>query len=95
MSPEAINPKNSTVSGKSDIWGTAALVVEMLTEKPPYADIEPVAALFKIGQPETNFDEIIPRGCSQRVKALLQRCFKRDPSRRPTAEQLLEDPYLL
>ena len=33
--------------------------------------------------------------CSPLCKAFLERCFQRDPKNRPTAKELLEDPFLL
>lgn len=98
MSPEAINP--GAISGpghsfKSDIWSTAALVVEMLTTKPPFWDCEPVAALFKIGaEGELDLRELIPNDVPLEAKTFLARCFKKDPRSRPDAADLIHDAYL-
>ena len=68
----------------------------MLTTNPPFWNCEPVTALFKIGQAKkaSELEQMIPSDAHKQAKALLRRCFKLDPRDRPTAEQLLEDPYI-
>ena len=44
---------------------TGALIVEMYTTQPPFASIEPMAALFRIGQPTTDFRQVFPPGLLQ------------------------------
>eukprot|EP00039_Didymoeca_costata_P027438 m.18391 g.18391 ORF g.18391 m.18391 type:complete len:544 (-) comp6300_c0_seq2:155-1786(-) len=93
MSPEAITT-GVNVGRETDIWSTGALVVEMLTTKPPFADCEPMAALFKIGQADTDFSKIIPQNASPSCRAFLVLCFKRDPKDRPTAKILLNNAFV-
>jgi serine/threonine protein kinase len=99
MSPEAVNPGASNGPGgaqtfKSDIWSTAAMMVEMFTTKPPFWDCEPVAALFKIGaEAELDLRELIPDELPAEAKTFMARCFKKDPRLRPDASDLVEDAY--
>ena len=55
----------------------AALVVEMFTTLPPFAEFEYMAALFKIGQAETDFSQVIPLGISPQARHFLTLCFQR------------------
>jgi serine/threonine protein kinase len=92
MSPEAITT-GAHAGPPTDIWSMAALVVEMCTTQPPFADVEPMAALFKIGQQDTDFTQVIPTGASRACQKFLLRCFQRIPERRPRAQELLKDPF--
>lgn len=93
MSPEAITT-GASVGPPSDIWSTAALVIEMCTTQPPFGDVEPMAALFKIGQVDTDFTKVIPTGVSAMCRAYLTSSLQRLPEKRPTAKELLRDPFV-
>eukprot|EP00050_Salpingoeca_kvevrii_P006403 m.289155 g.289155 ORF g.289155 m.289155 type:complete len:583 (+) comp12085_c0_seq1:184-1932(+) len=92
MAPEVINGKG--YGRKSDIWSMACTIVEMLTTLPPFADCEPMAALFKIGQADTDFSECIPSGCSVIASSFLSQCFLRDQDVRPGAAELLTHNFV-
>jgi serine/threonine protein kinase len=38
------------VSAASDIWSVGCLIIELLTGSPPYYDLQPMSALFRIVQ---------------------------------------------
>ncbi|KAJ3059209.1 hypothetical protein HK102_010099, partial [Quaeritorhiza haematococci] len=46
MAPEIIELNGATTA--SDIWSLGCTIVEMLTGKPPYSDLMPMTALFRI-----------------------------------------------
>eukprot|EP00041_Stephanoeca_diplocostata_P020830 m.474175 g.474175 ORF g.474175 m.474175 type:complete len:699 (-) comp21672_c0_seq3:202-2298(-) len=96
MSPESIIA-SSDPTDKSDIWSTAALVVEMLTQNPPFSDLDPMPALFHIGKARSSMDfkRIIPQGISEDASNFLQRCFKLDADERPDAKLLLQDSFVV
>ncbi|CAI5489387.1 unnamed protein product [Closterium sp. Naga37s-1] len=48
MAPEVI--EMSGISPASDIWSVGCTVIELLTTKPPYFDLQPMPALFRIVQ---------------------------------------------
>lgn len=48
MAPEII--ELCGVTTKADIWSVACTVIELLTGRPPYFDLEPMSALFRISQ---------------------------------------------
>ncbi|KAK3736511.1 hypothetical protein QZH41_009385, partial [Actinostola sp. cb2023] len=54
MAPEVINGEG--YGRKADVWSIGCTVVEMLTTKPPWANFEPMAALFKIATQATEPD---------------------------------------
>ncbi|CAM9644658.1 unnamed protein product, partial [Ectocarpus sp. 8 AP-2014] len=72
---------------KADVWSLGATVLEMLTGSPPWDNIGPLAAMFKISC--TRDLPEIPENVSPLVQDLLRQCFSRDPSLRPTASELL------
>lgn len=92
MAPEIISGQG--YGRKADIWALAATVVEMLTTHAPFSDCEPLVALFKIGQPATDFTTIIPEGVSLDGRAFLMTCFQRDAALRPSATDLLQHSFV-
>lgn len=48
MAPEII--EMSGVTPKSDIWSVGCTILELLTGAPPYFDLDPMPALFRIVQ---------------------------------------------
>ncbi|KAL5710452.1 mitogen-activated protein kinase kinase kinase [Ranunculus cassubicifolius] len=91
MAPEVI----TNISGYSlavDIWSLGCTILEMATSKPPWSQFEGGTAIFKIG----NSKEIpeIPDHLSNGAKDFLRLCLQRDPSARPTAQQLLYHPFV-
>ncbi|KAJ2918695.1 hypothetical protein MD484_g1782, partial [Candolleomyces efflorescens] len=90
MAPEVIELKGA--STKSDIWSLGCTVVELLTGRPPYADIaNSMSVMFRIVEDKT---VPLPDGCSDLLEDFLRQCFQKDPSSRPSAELLCEHPWL-
>jgi len=79
MAPEVIQG-NTHYGRKADIWSVGAVVIEMATGHPPFHDLQPVPALFKIGSPNTIPD--IPDFLSTEAQELLKLCFQRDPKKK-------------
>jgi serine/threonine protein kinase len=75
----------------SDIWSVGCTVIELLTGSPPYFDLAPMAALFRIVQGD---HMTLPKGISPGIEDLLRQCFQKDPKRRPTTSELLRHPWL-
>ncbi|KAG8899618.1 hypothetical protein FRC01_010436, partial [Tulasnella sp. 417] len=90
MAPEVIELKGASTA--SDIWSLGCTVVELLTGKPPYSEIDnTLAVMFRIVEDDK---APIPDGCSETLRDFLSQCFKKDPDERPTAESLFEHPWL-
>ncbi|WJX48012.1 mitogen-activated protein kinase kinase kinase [Trifolium repens] len=91
MAPEVI--KNSDGCNLAvDIWSLGCTVLEMATTKPPWGQYEGVAAMFKIG----NSRELptIPDHLSEEGKDFVRLCLQREPLDRPSADQLLDHPFV-
>ncbi|KAF6299011.1 mitogen-activated protein kinase kinase kinase 3 [Rhinolophus ferrumequinum] len=84
MSPEVISGEG--YGRKADVWSLGCTVVEMLTEKPPWAEYEAMAAIFKIATQPTNPQ--LPSHISEHGRDFLRRIFV-EARHRPSAEELL------
>uniref|UniRef100_A0AAQ4REN4 Mitogen-activated protein kinase kinase kinase 22 n=1 Tax=Gasterosteus aculeatus aculeatus TaxID=481459 RepID=A0AAQ4REN4_GASAC len=89
MSPEVINGEG--YGRKADVWSVACTVVEMLTQKPPWAEYEAMAAIFKIATQPTK--PILPEGVSDAGRDFLRQVFVEEKWR-PTADALLSHPFV-
>ena len=66
-------------------------MIELLTGSPPYFNLAPMAALFRIVQGD---HMALPKGISPGIEDFLRQCFQKDPKRRPTTSELLRHPWL-
>ncbi|XP_062893362.1 mitogen-activated protein kinase kinase kinase 3 isoform X2 [Mobula hypostoma] len=89
MSPEVISGEG--YGRKADVWSLGCTVVEMLTEKPPWAEYEAMAAIFKIATQPTNPQ--LPPHISDHCKDFLKKIFV-DAKQRPSAEELFRNPFV-
>jgi len=92
MAPELI--KGLMYDTKVDIWSLGIMLMEMAEGKPPYMDFPPLRALFLIstkGIPPLNEEN---RTYSTDMKQFLALTLKVDPNQRPSAQQLLQHPFL-
>lgn len=106
MAPEVIELSGATTA--SDIWSLGCTVIELLEGKPPYHNLQPMPALFRI----VNDDHPpLPQGASpvcsfcllvsvqanifQAVKDFLMQCFQKDPNLRVSARKLLKHPWIV
>ncbi|XP_066572947.1 mitogen-activated protein kinase kinase kinase 22 [Amia ocellicauda] len=89
MSPEVISGEG--YGRKADVWSVACTVVEMLTQKPPWAEFEAMAAIFKIATQPTK--PVLPEGVSDSCREFLRQVFVEE-KRRPTAQELLCHPFI-
>ncbi|KAL2342917.1 hypothetical protein Fmac_004202 [Flemingia macrophylla] len=91
MAPEVVMNTNG-YSLPVDIWSLGCTIIEMATSKPPWSHYEGVAAIFKIGNSKDMPE--IPELLSNEAKNFIRQCLQRDPSTRPTAQKLLEHPFI-
>ncbi|XP_057969425.1 mitogen-activated protein kinase kinase kinase 20-like [Malania oleifera] len=93
MSPESL--VHGIQGPPSDIWALGCVVLEMLTGRPPWggaADLDRNGLLSRI-QTLTELPKV-PNSLSIEAWDFLKRCFARKPRFRPTAEQLLNHPFV-
>ncbi|CAM8950200.1 unnamed protein product [Rhodiola kirilowii] len=91
MAPEVVM-NASSCNFAIDIWSLGCTILEMATGKPPWSQYEGVAAIFKIGNSKEMPE--IPNHLSSDAKSFINLCLQREPSRRPTALQLLGHPFI-
>jgi len=83
VAPEVIELKGA--SPASDIWSLGCTIIEMLTGRPPYADLLAMTTLFRIVEDER---PPLPNDLSADLLDFLCQCFQKDPVMRPSASAL-------
>ncbi|KAK4699243.1 hypothetical protein P7C70_g7019, partial [Phenoliferia sp. Uapishka_3] len=90
MAPEVVEQTGATTA--SDIWSLGALVIELITGKPPYHFLDPMPALFRIVNDDC---PPIPETASAVVRDFLLQCFQKDGNLRIGARKLLRHPWMM
>ncbi|KAK9370519.1 kinase-like domain-containing protein [Lipomyces kononenkoae] len=89
MAPEIILLNGATSA--SDIWSVGCTIIELITAKPPYNDLEQMQALYRIVHDE---HPPFPAGISEMLNDFLLLCFRKDPVHRPSARDLLRHAWI-
>ncbi|WVZ73471.1 hypothetical protein U9M48_021773 [Paspalum notatum var. saurae] len=89
MAPEVAKAKPH--GPPADIWSLGCTVLEMLTGKVPYPDMEWIYALLKIGR---GIPPEIPNTLSEDARDFIKKCVQANPNDRPSAAQLMEHPFV-
>lgn len=89
MAPEVVKQTSYTL--KADIWSLGCLIIEMFTGTHPFPEFSQIQAIFKIGAFVT---PTIPTEGSDEAQAFLKQTFEIDFNKRPTAQELLQQPFL-
>ncbi|XP_011403599.2 PREDICTED: mitogen-activated protein kinase kinase kinase 19-like [Amphimedon queenslandica] len=90
MAPEVICGRG--YGRKSDIWSLGCTMYEMIFTRPPWGDLPPEAAMFKIGLGQSL--PPLPKNSSMELISLYTACLKSDPGQRPTAQEVLDHAFL-
>ncbi|KAK6199397.1 uncharacterized protein RJT21DRAFT_121731 [Scheffersomyces amazonensis] len=95
MSPEVITGSSSDRGGVVDIWSLGCCVLEMATGRRPWANLDNewaimyhIAAGHKPQLPS-------PDQLSEPGRKFVSRCLEHDPKKRPSAVELLNDPWIV
>jgi len=91
MAPEMLSGK---LTEKSDIYSFAIILWEMLFNSEPYPNAQfPIDTILPIvqGGLRPQWDEVvIPHEIPNEIKVLVEQCWDSDPTKRPTAAQVLD-----
>jgi serine/threonine kinase 4 len=91
MSPEVLS--NSEYNKKTDIWSLGITAIELAEGAPPYSHINHMRAMFVIQKkPAQSLTQ--PDRWSPDFNNFVKRCLTLDPKHRPTAKELLLDPFI-
>ncbi|XP_059139781.1 mitogen-activated protein kinase kinase kinase 19-like [Physella acuta] len=94
MAPEILKGNKKTpYDCKADIWSLGCTVVEMATTSPPFPDHNKEQHMYQLAlgkKPEY----ILPEASTQEMQTFLDRIFIYDPLLRPSALELLSDPFV-
>ncbi|KAJ7462747.1 kinase-like domain-containing protein, partial [Mycena galericulata] len=93
MAPEVIQARNYDSS--ADIWSFGITAIELTQGRPPRSRESPQKVLLKTIQeaPPSLDREGGTYKYSRAFKEIVDRCLDKDPSKRPTAEELLQSPF--
>ncbi|KAG6390356.1 hypothetical protein SASPL_148090 [Salvia splendens] len=89
MAPEVVRSQGYGLA--ADIWSLGCTVLEMLTRRFPYGDMECMPAMYRIGKGER---PPIPDSLSSDARDFLLKCLQADPNVRSTAAELLNHPFV-
>ena len=90
MAPEVV--KQTSYTRKADIWSLGCLIVEMFTGNHPFPNCSQLQAIFQIGN--SSAKPTTPDIASEEGKAFLGKTFEIDHEKRPSADDLLVEPFL-
>ena len=81
---------------KVDIWSLGCVVLEMASARAPWHE-KNLQNTFQIMYQISQTEEIpqLPDQLSEEGIAFCERCFERDPRKRPSAKDLLTDPWVV
>lgn len=74
---------------KCDIYSFAIVLWEILTQSQAFEDIEDDLPAFIHAVCDNNFRPEIPRDCPSRVAKLLEDCWQKEPSARPSFSSII------
>lgn len=90
LAPEVLNNRTGH-SYEVDVWSLGVVLYALIVGKPPFETPEVKATYEKIRKGSYKFPETVK--LSEKVKNLIKKIFQLDPSKRPTLDQIMEDPF--
>lgn len=88
MAPEQC--MGERVDGKADVYALGAMMFEMLSGRPPFSGPAPALIVHHVSSPPPDLAVLVP-GIPNDIKALVDRLLQKNPKRRPTMIQLLDE----
>jgi len=90
--PEVINNVNKKGYGRSaDVWSIGCVVIEMVSGKRPWHDLEPFQIMYKVGM---GAKPTIPGSLISEGNEFVNKCLEINPEQRATVEQLIMNSFV-
>jgi serine/threonine protein kinase len=96
MAPEVIacdQDPSATYDYRSDQWSLGITSIEIAEGEPPLCSMHPMRALFLIPRnPPPRLKA--PKKWSPKFLSFIDQCLTKDPTKRPTSDELLRHPFV-
>ncbi|ORX94240.1 hypothetical protein K493DRAFT_352674 [Basidiobolus meristosporus CBS 931.73] len=93
MAPEVITGGDRGRQGSQDIWSLGCCILEMTTGRRPWSNLDNEwAVMYHVVTGHPPLPD--PSQLSEVGMDFLKKCFTRSPSKRPTAQELLQHPWV-
>ena len=93
MAPEIFDKKIKTTPA-SDIWSVGCVLIQMLTQNPPWGKITEMELVMEIAVRKTKPTYKLPENAPQEAEDILSACLKYEPTERPDVAALMQHPFL-
>lgn len=96
MAPEVVKCeafRDNPYDYKADIWSLGATLIEFAEMNPPNHEMAPMRVLLKIQKSDPP-KLYRPQRWSKEFNNFLERCLTKEPSLRPSADELLKHPFI-
>ena len=95
MSPEVITGESISRTGVVDIWSLGCCILEMATGRRPWANLDNEWAIMYHIAAGHKPQLPTPDQLSEAGIKFVARCLEHDPRKRPSAAELLNDPWMV
>ena len=92
LSPEIV--KEEKYDQKCDIWSAGVIVYFLLHGSLPFLGVNQATLYNNIANSELDANDPEWEGYSPQAKNFVMKCLTKDPKKRPSAAELLKDPWL-